>query len=119
MKIAQSLALLLALGIFVPADAADDFQTFWGKFKVAIKKRDKAALAAMTKLPFYYDSKQLGKEKFVAKLDEILPARLSKCFEKEKPVADNGSYSAFCGEEIYVFSKVNGQYLFTDIGVND
>jgi hypothetical protein len=29
------------------------------------------------------------------------------------------SYSVFCGEEIFGFEKVNGEYRFTDIGMND
>lgn len=119
MRILLSLMLVAFLGLFQTAKAADDFQPFWTQFKAAIKKRDKAALASMTKLPFYFDSKNLQKTQFIAKIDEILPAKLAKCFEKDKPVADAQEYSAFCGEQIYVFSKVNGKYMFTDIGVND
>lgn len=119
MRILLSLLLVAFLGLFQTAIATDDFQSFWTQFKAAIKKRDKAALASMTKLPFMFDSKNLEKAQFIAKIDVILPAKLAKCFEKEKPVADNGEYSAFCGEQIYIFSKVNGKFMFTDIGVND
>lgn len=119
MRLLVSVLLVTLLG-FAPATPADeDFAGFWTRFKVALKKRDKAAIVAMTKLPFLYDSKNLQKAQFVAKIDEILPAKLSACFAKEKPVADKDAYSVFCGEQIYVFSKSNGRYLFSDIGVND
>ncbi|MBX9689670.1 MAG: hypothetical protein K2X27_23365 [Candidatus Obscuribacterales bacterium] len=111
--------VIAMLGFTQCASATDEFSSFWEGFKTAVKKRDKEALARMTQLPFYYDSKNLQKAQFIAKLDEILPGKLSNCFSKEKPVKDKDSYSAFCGEQIYVFSKVNGKYLFTDIGVND
>ncbi|MBX9567813.1 MAG: hypothetical protein K2X77_02920 [Candidatus Obscuribacterales bacterium] len=119
MRILLSLLLVSFLGLIQTASAGDEFSAFWVQFKAAVKKRDKNALASMTKLPFLYNSKNLQKTQFISKIDEILPAKLANCFAKEKPVADAGSYSAFCGEQIYVFSKVNGKYMFTDIGVND
>lgn len=99
--------------------ADDSFAPFWTQFKTALKKRDKEAIASMTKLPFFYNNKNLNRSQFISKFDEILPRRLSTCFNKEKPVSDQGAYSAFCGEQIYVFSKCNGKFMFTDIGVND
>jgi hypothetical protein len=35
------------------------------------------------------------------------------------PVALLARVTAFCGEEIFGFEKVNGAYKFTDIGMND
>lgn len=119
MRILLSVLLVAFLGLFQAAFAADEFPTFFAQFKTALKKRDKTALANMTKLPFLYNSKNLQKAQFIGKIDEILPAKLASCFEKEKPVSDGGYWSAFCGEQIYIFSKVNGKYMFTDIGVND
>lgn len=120
MKIILALLLVLLVGITQPTFAADSFQSFWIDFKTALKKRDKNALASMTKLPFLLDSKNLNKSEFIAKIDVILPVKLSKCFDKEKPVLDkDDAYFAFCGEQIYIFSKTNGKYLFTEIGVND
>lgn len=120
------LALLLVgsffgFGVLQPriALADDGFAPFWTQFKTALKKRDKEAIASMTHLPFLYNSKELNKSQFLAKFDEILPRKLSTCFSKEKPVGDQGAYSVFCGEQIYVFSKFNGKFKFTDIGVND
>lgn len=120
------LALLLIASLFgvlqpQPGLAADDsFTPFWTQFKTALKKRDKEALATMTKLPFMFDSKNLNKAQFIAKVDVILPGSLSTCFAKEKPVLDKeGQYFVFCGEQIYIFNKINGKFLFTEIGVND
>lgn len=122
MRIILALALVASLGIFQasPSRGADDgFAPFWTQFKAALKKRDKEAVASMTKLPFLFNSTNLNRKQFIAKFDQILPNKLSTCFAKEKPVADQGYYSAFCGEQIYVFSKVKDKFMFTDIGVND
>jgi len=102
-----------------PCAAAENFDAFYARFKSAMIKRDKSAVASMTKLPFLFDSKNLGKQQFITKFEQIFPKDTANCFKREKPVADRDSYSVFCGETIYVFSKVNGNYLFTDIGVND
>ncbi len=108
-----------------PCFAGDaSFDPFWQKFKIALQKGDKQTIVSMTKLPFLFDSKKLGKTEFLANYDKIFPKSISKCLGKEKPVKDIHesivSYSFFCDEEIYVMEKQkNGQYLFTDIGVND
>jgi len=41
------------------------------------------------------------------------------CLVKQKSLADKTSYSAFCGDEVFFFEKVNGKYLFTSITPND
>ncbi len=118
--------LLLILSINCsPCLAADpSFDSFWQKFKIALQKSDKQTIVSMTKLPFLFDSKMLEKTEFLAKYDKIFPKSISKCLGKEKPVKDSHesiiSYSFFCDETIYVMEKQkNGQYMFTDIGVND
>lgn len=46
---------------------------------------------------------------------------MRKCFATARPVKepDRDSYSAFCGDEIFTFEKVNGAHKFTEIGGND
>ena len=73
----------------------------------------------MTKLPYLHESKMLNKQQFVAKFDSVFPKSVSACFKKQKPVLDRDNYFVFCGEAIYCFNKVNGKWMFTEIGVND
>lgn len=109
--------LIFCSGPCLAADAA--FDAFWLQFKAALSKHDKAAVASMTKLPFLFDSKQLNKEGFIGKYNVLFPASVEACIKKEKPIFDHDSYSVFCGETIYMFAKVKGKYMFTEIGVND
>lgn len=118
MRFSSSVLIFLALSA-TPCMAADGFDAFYTKFKTAIINRDKASVASMTKLPFLFDSRNLDKQQFMTKFEQIFPKNTAACFKREKPVADRDSYSVFCGDTIYVFSKVKGNYLFTDLGVND
>ena len=95
------------------------FDAFYTKFKAALAKNDKASLANMTKLPFLYDSKYLDRNQYIARLGQIIPKSAVRRLQKEKAITDNGVTEVFCGEAIYCFEKVNGEYKFTEIGVND
>ena len=103
----------------LPAFADASFDAFFVKFKASVVKRDKAAVASMTKLPYLLDTKQLNKEQFIAKYDQFFPKATVKCFAKAKAIADQGSYLVFCGDDIYYFNKEKGTWQFTEIGVND
>jgi hypothetical protein len=96
-----------------------DFLDFWSNFKGALQKNDKEALATMTKLPYDFDGQKLNRAAFIKQEEKIFPASVRKRLLKEKPVADKGSVFVFCGDDIYVFSKDNGKYKFTEIGAND
>jgi hypothetical protein len=118
-------ALIAALGVLacavVPAWAAADkeFDAFWAKFKGAIQKNDKAAVTSMTKLPYLLESKELNKDQFMQKYNSLFTPSVKKSLLKEKPLRDKDCYMVFCGEEIFIFAKVKGKYMFTEIGVND
>lgn len=113
------LLLVLMIACVVPAFADAGFDAFWLKFKTAVAKKDKTAVASMTKLPYLLDSKKLNKEQFIAKYDLLFPKVTAICFAKAKPTADQGNYFVFCGEQIYCFNKEKDKWLFTEIGAND
>lgn len=118
--IRHSVVCFLVCFAFVAAAEARSFAEFWVQFKAAVAEGDKEAIAEMTKFPFPY-GKPLSKADFIKQCGELFDQRTRRCFSKAKPVKeeDRDSYSVFCGEEIFVFEKVNGEYRFTDIGMND
>lgn len=116
------IAILSVLAcLAMPAWAAPDkeFNAFWIKFKSAIQKNDKAAVTSMTKLPYMLESKNLNREQFMQKYNLIFSPSVKKSLLKEKPLKDKDCYMVFSGEEIFIFAKVKGKYMFTEIGVND
>jgi|AGTN01.1.fsa_nt_gi hypothetical protein len=107
------------IGCASPVSADASFDAFWTKFKAAVVKKDKAAVASMTKLPYLFDSKKLNKEQFIAKYNLLFPKATVTCFAKAKPIVDQDNYLVFCGEQIYCFGKEKDKWFFTEIGVND
>ncbi len=105
----------------LPVHAADkEFDSFWLEFKQALQKNDQQKLVSLTSTPFLYQDKSLDKTHLLPQISKIFTPKVRKCLIKQHPVGDSKQgYSGFCGEIIYVFSKVNGHYLFSDLGVND
>ena len=97
------------------------FDSFWIKFKAAVAKGDKAAIAEMTKFPFDNGAKYQSKEEFIEQCGALFDKKTQKCFSKAKPVKEDNRdrYNVFCGEDIFGFAKVDGEYRFTYIGIND
>jgi hypothetical protein len=123
MKLLLATALTLLL-VIDPASSAEikpearSFDAFWIQFKAAVAKGDKAAIAEMTKFPFYGT---MSKDEFIKKCGEFFDRKTQRCFSKAKPIKEDkrDRYNVFCGEEIFGFERVNGEYRFTDIGMND
>ncbi len=121
-----SFTLLLGLGgvLQVPsqgrrAKVDPEFTAFWIKFKAALARNDKAAVADMTKLPFMFGSKELDRAGFIKQYSSLFTPSVRRCFARAKPSQDQDAMEIFCGEEIFLFAKVGGTYKFTEIGVND
>jgi hypothetical protein len=95
---------------FQTTAAQSDWATFWQKFKTAVVSGDKQTVLSLSK------SSQMP-----ADYRSLFGTRARKqCFAKAKPVKDEqGAYSVFCGEQGYLFSKVDGQFKFTEAFAND
>ena len=95
------------------------FTAFWIKFKAAVAVNDKTRVADMTKLPFMIENKDLDRAAFIKRYGSLFTPRIRRCFARAKPTKDQDAYEIFCGEQIFLFAKVDGVYKFTEIGVND
>jgi hypothetical protein len=104
-----------------PKQNTASFAAFWSEFKAAVAKDDREAVASMTKQPIYLANKEQTKAGFLKLYSSLFPKKVKTCFASAKPVKEynQDSYSVFCGKSIYVFSRVEGKYKFTDIGADD
>jgi hypothetical protein len=104
------------------AQTKQSFASFFTQFKAAVAKDDKEAVAAMTKFPIDINA-NVTREAFLKKYHDYFTQNVRKCFAKEKPVADEqshrGGYNLFCGNDIFTFERVGGEYKLTGIGFND
>lgn len=113
-------AVALALLLAPAAHAADaSFDAFWTKFKAAVQKNDKAAIADMTKFPYLLGGNQINRKQFIAQCRAMFDAKTRKCIVKEKPLKDKDCYEVFCGENIFIFTKEKGAWVFSEVGAND
>jgi hypothetical protein len=118
-----AVSLLVLSNSFVFAQSSKQVDTagvqFWTKFKAAVVANDKEAVASMTRLPFLFQGRELTKQAFIQKFGVLFDAKVKRCFEKAKLVKEGDGFEVFCGQQIFLFGKVNGSYKFTEIGVND
>ena len=102
-----------------PVKPAPPYAQFWTDFKAAVSKGDSKQVASMTKLPFMLENKNLSEAGFIRKFDYIFDKKVKACFAKAKTVKEGEGFWVFCGQQIFIFEKVEGSYKFTEIGVND
>ena len=97
------------------------FNAFWAQFKDAVAKNDKARVADMTKLPFMMNSVDHDRAGFIKEYPKLFTPRMRRCFPRAKVIKEyqGDGYEIFCGDQIFFFSKVDGVWKFTEIGVND
>jgi hypothetical protein len=120
-----SIMLLMMLAGALPAwgqgplKVDPEFTTFWIKFKAAVARNDKTAVADMTRLPFMLNSKNVDRAGFIKQYGSLFTPKIRRCFARAKPSKDQEIMEIFCGQQIFVFAKVDGVYKFTEIGVND
>ena len=95
------------------------FAPFWLQFKSAVARNDKEAVASMTKLPLMFENKERSRAEFIKIYDLLFVREVRKCFANGKPVKDGDTYELFCGQQIFYFGRVDGEYKFLEFGVND
>ena len=118
--LAVSILILSSGSGYAQNEKVDEAGTqFWAKFKTAVLANDKEAVASMTRLPFMLQNKNLSKAQFIQKFGVLFDAKVKRCFAKAKLVKEENGFDVFCGQQIFLFEKVDGVYRFTEIGVND
>ncbi|PDT89599.1 hypothetical protein CO669_15385 [Bradyrhizobium sp. Y36] len=102
-----------------------EFDGFIEKFRAALKANDSAAVAGMTQLPFMNDKEIRDAAQFGAKTYRTsFTPKNRACIQRgkaryEREEGNTDTYSIFCYEDIFVFTKTKAGFLFTDISVND
>lgn len=102
--------------------AAESFAAFWTRFKTALARNDRSAIASMTKhckcgqMPFEND------EQFLDEWYEPV-RRNRRCLARAKPVAHTSegkqSYSVICrddGDEL-VFERIGNEWKFVNVNL--
>jgi len=125
-KLLATINLLILLVTALPAvsqkrgpTSNPTFNAFWVKFKDAIAKNDKNRVADMTKLPFMMDGIDHDRAEFISDYASLFSPRMRRCIPRAKVFKTGDYYEIFCGDQIFLFGKVDGVWKFVEIGVND
>lgn len=120
-----SLLVLILIGSAIFGDVAQsqtaepEFTAFLTRFRAAISKNDKEAVASMTKLPFLYESKERSREEFIRIYPQLFTPAIRRCLVRAKPLKEGENYDLFCGQLIFYLGKDSGEYKLLEFGVND
>jgi hypothetical protein len=121
-KIAQGARLLLMLLIFMVWRAgllyAADFVPFFAAFKTAVARNDAKTVAAMTELPFLFDSKLRDSIGFQKIYLQLFDARVRACFVTAKAVLEDDAQVVNCGRYMFYFRIVKGRYRFIEFAAD-
>lgn len=108
----------------VPAETQKEYDQFIAKFRGALKANDGAAVAQMTKFPFYWN--EMRDEAYFRKniYGKVFTAKIRDCIAQGKGVYDrapNGeeNFNFFCGQQLFLFTKTPGGFRFAEVGAND
>ena len=104
----------------VPIPQTDpQFSAFWQRFKTALSKNDKEAVASMTKLPFLYENKPRSRAGFIRIYPQLFTPAVRRCIVRAKPLREGENYDVFCGELIFYFGKDGDEFKLLEFGAND
>jgi hypothetical protein len=107
-----------------PADIQADFDQFIIGFRTAVRANDAAAVAALTKFPFFWqdlhDAASFQKTTYA----RLFTQKVRACIARERGVYDrdqegNHNFLIFCGQQIFLFTRTPAGFRFTEVGAND
>ncbi len=101
----------------------NNFTAFWLKFKGAVAKNNKEAIASMTNFPLRmpYGMRNIRtRAELIKGYGKIFDTETKKCFAAAEPQFEQSGktkgYTVSCGEAmIYWFEELGGSYKFTGV----
>jgi hypothetical protein len=136
MKTATRVLLVLTLGLFTSAPSQTtqtdaDFKVFWEKFKAAVIKVDKNAVASLTKYPLAmsYGIRSIKtKPELLRRYREVFNQQTdaAKCFASKEPSKNENSPKVFtivcpdeAGNEVVAFDFARGKTGWRFVGLDN
>lgn len=108
-----------------PPAIAAEFRQYLTSFRQALRANDAGGVAALTRLPMYYDDAPRDRAYFESRIyRQLFTARNRTCLQTARPVYQRDgegshTFSMFCGQMYFLFTKTADGFRFTDNGPND
>ena len=97
---------------------AGDFPPFFAAFQSAFARNDAIVVAAMTRLPFLFDSKPRDAAGFEKVYRQLFEARARACFAKAKAVIERDAQVVNSGRYIFYFRLVSDRYRLIEFAAD-
>lgn len=108
-----------------PPAVAAEFRQFLTGFRQALRANDASAVAALTRLPIYYDDAHRDRAYFESRIyRQMFTQRNRTCLQTARAVYDRDGegtegFSLFCGDTIFIFTKKADGFRFEGTHPND
>lgn len=108
-----------------PPAVAAEFRQFLTGFRQALRANDASAVAALTRLPIYYDDAHRDRAYFESRIyRQMFTQRNRTCLQTARAVYDKDGegtegFSLFCGDTIFIFTKKADGFRFEGTHPND
>jgi hypothetical protein len=108
-----------------PPAVQAEFRTFIAAFRQALRANDPSAVAALTRMPIYYDDAHRDRACFETRIyRQMFTQRNRSCLLTARPVYDkppgsDGYYVLTCGDTLFSFTKKADGFRFEGTHPND
>jgi hypothetical protein len=124
MKQLFSTGAFILVCVFTPmaarseSPASVNFEAFFAAFQTAVARNDAKAVAALTQLPFLFESQPRDSISFQKIYPQLFNAKIRACIAKAKGVIEQDAQVVYCGRYIFYFRVVNRQYRFVEFAAD-
>ncbi len=98
--------------------SASSFSGFFAAFQSASARNDAPAVAAMTQLPFLFDSQWRDQKGFVQIFPQLFDQRNRHCLRRAQAIREDERYVIYCGQYIFYFGKAGTEYKLLEFAVD-
>lgn len=109
-----------------PPAVQAEFRTFIAEFRQALRANDASAVAALTRMPIYYDDAHRDRAYFETRIyRQMFTQRNRSCLQTARavydkpPGQDDGYYVLTCGDMLFSFTKKADGFRFEGTHPND
>lgn len=118
-----SIAAALGAGAWLASailtvEASADFAAFFSAFKAAVARQDAKTVAAMTQLPFLFDSRPRDSAGFQKIFPRLFDAKVRGCFATAQAVVEQDAQVVSCGRYIFYFRPHRGGYRLSEFAAD-
>ena len=117
MRIAMLLLSLLAAAPL--ARAEPDFADFQSRFRAAVARQDAAAVAALTRLPFWFEGRPQDEQGFRRRVWPLLfDAPRRRCLLSSQAVSEGSDRVIFCAPYAFYFDATGGSWRLREFAAD-